>query len=45
MPGAQREVIRYGVPTSHKPNNDDQIILDTVGESLEVELSGAHADV
>ena len=26
-------------------NKEDQIILDSVGESLEVELSGAHAGV
>jgi len=45
MPEVQHEVTNRGATTSHQPNNDDQIILDSVGESLEVELSGAHADV
>ena len=26
-------------------NNDNHVILDRAGKSLEVELSGAHADV
>jgi len=45
MPGVQREVINQRAKTSQQSNNEDHIILDSVGESLEVELSGARADV
>jgi len=45
MPEVQHEVTNRGATTSHQPNNDDQIILDSVGESLEVELSAATATV
>jgi hypothetical protein len=45
MPGVPHEVIKQGATTSNHSNNDDHIVLDSVGESLEVELSGARAAV
>jgi hypothetical protein len=44
-PGVQREEINRGETTSHQSKCDEHIILDSVGESLEIELSGARADV